>query len=463
MADKVHSSDSGTPTFLNSNNANKVQHVEFDTVNMVKGDRVRMFQRLPFFGSMISRIPIRILPVDSPIKTAATDGKIIYYNPLFMHLIGEEGRLFVVAHEIMHIINCTFARKGDRINKIWNIATDIINNDMLVSSGFDMPKNSVINEALSNLKNLFPDMNDETQEHYNRIFKSDSKLEHKPMGLYYPELMKEHNCKTAEDVYEFLISKEGESFMKKKNINPDENPTLDIHIDFDEMTPEQVQEVKDIIEQSIQTTSKSNIPLGIRRLIDGLHDHKIPWTSEIHAESLSFEIDDYRMVPPDQGMFYQGITIPSVNYSRKLNVAFGIDTSGSMGQQDVADALSEIVGISREFDEFTITVFCCDTVAYKSHVFTKNNIFELEEFEIEGGGGTLFYPVFERFIEVQNNGDEPYDWHIFFTDGYGEGWCEQYQYRVNNMLWLLNKFAKRYKGELLVSPWGKTIYYDKYE
>lgn len=78
---------------------------------------------------------------DSSIKTMCTDGKSILYNPSFVVKLGEAKTAFVLIHEILHNVNCHFARQedrdvivgsddGDEVS-LWNIACDYAINPMI--------------------------------------------------------------------------------------------------------------------------------------------------------------------------------------------------------------------------------------------------------------------------------------------------------------------------------------------
>ena len=73
-------------------------------------------------------------------KTACTDGKNIYVDPDFIAKLSEEDRLFVIAHELMHV---KFQHpQRIKINpditdlELWNQACDAVTNANLVEDGF---------------------------------------------------------------------------------------------------------------------------------------------------------------------------------------------------------------------------------------------------------------------------------------------------------------------------------------
>ena len=100
----------------------------------------RMLIKYPRFGSEIatSRIEFRD---DLKYHTAATDGKNVYVDPNYFASLSEDDRLFLIAHEILHIKFMHPLRLKDKNGNmkdmgIWNEACDAIINANLERDGF---------------------------------------------------------------------------------------------------------------------------------------------------------------------------------------------------------------------------------------------------------------------------------------------------------------------------------------
>lgn len=74
----------------------------------------RLLIKYPLFGSVVANT--NFLP-DQTIKTAATDGKTIYYNPNFMNPLTDAEQTFVFAHEVCHIAFNHIFRLEKKIKK----------------------------------------------------------------------------------------------------------------------------------------------------------------------------------------------------------------------------------------------------------------------------------------------------------------------------------------------------------
>ena len=99
-----------------------------------------MLSRYTRFGSEIARANIEYRD-NLKYHTAATDGTNIYFDPNYFASLSDDDRLFLVAHELMHIkFDHVFRLLGKDGQKrdldIWNEATDAIINANLERDGF---------------------------------------------------------------------------------------------------------------------------------------------------------------------------------------------------------------------------------------------------------------------------------------------------------------------------------------
>ena len=106
-----------------------------------------MMIRYPRFGGEIASANISYRD-DLKYHTAATDGKNIYFDPNYLESLSEEERLFLIAHELMHIKFAHAFRLEDKNGKkrdpdIWNEATDAIINANLERDGFTIKEGYV--------------------------------------------------------------------------------------------------------------------------------------------------------------------------------------------------------------------------------------------------------------------------------------------------------------------------------
>ena len=105
-----------------------------------------MIARYPNFAQQIASAKLTFNR--SITSTAATDGKDVYFNPDFFETLSDEDRLFIIAHELMHIkfehmFRMTDKKGEKRDMYLWNIATDAIINANLEKDGFKIKEGYV--------------------------------------------------------------------------------------------------------------------------------------------------------------------------------------------------------------------------------------------------------------------------------------------------------------------------------
>ena len=96
-----------------------------EDIQYIKG---QILSKFPLLGVTMMSLPI--VP-DDRIGTAATDGQQIFYSPKFFSTLSDEQKQFVFAHEVMHVAFNHILRSKGRDQRLWNIATDSVINQIL--------------------------------------------------------------------------------------------------------------------------------------------------------------------------------------------------------------------------------------------------------------------------------------------------------------------------------------------
>ena len=115
--------------------------------NLIYDTKRKMLVKYPRFGSEIATTNIEFKD-DLKYNTAAADGKNIYVDPKYFASLSEDDRLFLIAHETMHIKFMHMLRLKDKSGNmrdldVWNTATDAIINANLERDGFTIKEGYV--------------------------------------------------------------------------------------------------------------------------------------------------------------------------------------------------------------------------------------------------------------------------------------------------------------------------------
>lgn len=161
--------------------------------------------------------------------------------------------------------------------------------------------------------------------------------------------------------------------------------------------------------------ARGNLPGSAGKLLAALYSPAVDWQDVLRAFMADGfkDISDYTMLIPDMGTHHLGIYLPDLEYSGAPEIAFAIDTSGSIGQRELDVYASELNAIVEEFSPKRVHVLYCDTRVHDYDVFEKGEPVKLRKAD---GGGTCFGPVFDY---LENLGVVP-KLLVYCTDGWGD-------------------------------------------
>jgi predicted metal-dependent peptidase len=166
-----------------------------------------------------------------------------------------------------------------------------------------------------------------------------------------------------------------------------------------------------------QASDPGNIPAGVKRLIQQLTEPKLNWRELLAMQLESTIRSDYTFARPNRRGWHMDAVLPGMRNDDMIDIAIAMDMSGSIGDEQGRDFLSEVKGIMESFDQYRIHLFTFDTQCYNAQQFDSENLDEITEYELQGGGGTDFDAVFNYLKEEQI---EPKRL-VVFTDGYPWG------------------------------------------
>lgn len=290
---------------------------------------------------------------DESIPTAATDGKNLRYNPGFIVSLPDDELIGVIVHEVMHIANKHHCRRGQRHPGRWNIAIDLAINSLLRDAGIPLPSCGVYPG-----EGAFVDF---------------------PKGL------------SGEAYYPMIPEDMGGG-------EPGSDPggcggVVDPGDGSDAAMAESEADTSVAVAQAHSAAKlRGKSPAFIDRLVEAALEPIVDWR-RVLADFLTKQAkNDYRWTPPNRRHVHQGLYLPSIAGEELGEVVIAFDTSGSIGQDEMARFASEIQGI---LDAFS----CKVTILYHDCVVAGVQEWRSDEGSLKldpkGGGGTSHVCVFE--------------------------------------------------------------------
>jgi predicted metal-dependent peptidase len=201
--------------------------------------------------------------------------------------------------------------------------------------------------------------------------------------------------------------------------------------------------------QSAAAAGAGKTPAGIQRLIKDMTEPKINWRELVRQEIQSIVRNDYSFQRPNRKSWHSGAILPGMKEATTIDIAVGMDMSGSIGDEDAKIFLGEIKGILDQYEDFKVNIWCFDTEIYNHKEISQDNAYDLEDYEPQGGGGTMFEANWE-FMKEQGIVPKKF---IMFTDGYPCGSWGDEDYCDTIFIVRGNTDAE--------APFGQTVIYEK--
>lgn len=197
---------------------------------------------------------------------------------------------------------------------------------------------------------------------------------------------------------------------------------------------------------SIQDPSNQRglIPLFAERMLKEIRESKIDWRTILN-DFIQEEIVDYSFVPPDRRFDESSFFMSDFNDKDDAveDILFMIDTSGSMSDDMITAAYSEVKGAIDQFNgRLKGWLGFFDAAVVEPKPFEDEGEIEV----IRPEGGTDFNIIFEYVRDYM--GDKPPVNIIILTDGYAPFPEERFAAEIP-VLWLIN-------NEEVKPPWGKV-------
>lgn len=422
--------------------------------------RMRILYNHGFYGLLLMHM---IYAVSEEIETACTDGVRITFGIDFLDSLSDSELDFVMMHEILHVVLQHCFRGDVEDPEAYNIAADIVvNSNIMLENG--MKASSITLSKYGIAMHVAPDG-------------------------------KEGHEYTAEQVYAMLpknLNKKGNNNLNKKGNNKspgaavggakkenkkgnNKSPGSAVGRAKKEISKEQHQPVRvwddhsrwgkyeeddtlrdvwvkrfEDAAEAIKIRDPSNarglLPAFAERILKELKKTQTDWRTILN-DFIQEEVVDYSFAPPDRRFDDSPFFLPDFNgkEDRVEDILFMIDTSGSMSDDMIAAAYSEVKGAIDQFNgKLKGWLGFFDAAIIKPQPFSDENEFKI--IKPAGGGGTDFQIIFEYVFHHMS--DKLPASIIILSDGDAPFPLEKLAGGIP-VLWLLN-------NEEVNPPWGKV-------
>ncbi len=406
--------------------------------------RMRILINHGFYGLLLMHMRFAL---NETIGTAATDGMHIYFAPSFLDDLSDSELDFVLMHEIMHVVlkHCLRGEHFDKEN--FNIACDIVVNSNILKSNNNNPA-SITLKKYGESMHIAPDGKEgyeyTAEQVYAMLKKSNDpgdKLQGKSTSI-------ESGGTTMFPSNASGLKSDSMGSGNQISSNWDNHTKWDKHKSDKKLWDQWSKHLSDAV-KAIEIRDPSNarglIPLAAQRLLHELRHPQLDWRT-ILTDFVQEDIVDYSFSPPDRRFDDNPFYLPDFNEKdeKVADILFMIDTSGSVSDDMVTMAYSEIKGAIDQFNgrlEGWLGFF--DSAVVEPVPFVDED--EFMSIKPQGGGGTSFDIIFDYIRDFMM--DEPPASIIILTDGYAP-FPDEAAAQDIPVLWIIN-------NDDITPPWGR--------
>ena len=318
-----------------------------------------------FYAHMIGQCRIVLMRMEAPAAVSfQLDHYNLYINPELFDNYTLEERLFILFHEMMHILNGHVARCEDRNPREWNYATDCAINQL--GDKDHMPHGCIIPETFPS-KTRVPD-----------------KL-------------------SAEQYYEYLdptdLPEEGLGFGHDRWNDSVGDSELQADI------------TKNMIEKAANETAKSrgNLPSKLSHYLD-LHTRKreLDWKKVLRSQVSNKKANTRKTIMRKDRRNPDFDHLKGHIKDHIANPLIIADVSGSVSDNELTGAISESLHVCKAVGT-DLSLIQVDTEAYAPQKVTRN----MSKFNRKACGGTVLAPAIDKAKEHNLNPTS----FIVITDG----------------------------------------------
>lgn len=421
--------------------------------------RMRILCNNGFYGLLLMHMKFGL---DESCDTAYTDGLKIAFNPDFLKELSDGELDFVLMHEILHVALQHCLRGEEKDDEQFNVACDIVvNSNIYLSLGKDIKAITLrkygesihtvpggkegyeytAEQVYSMLPQLFRGNGNNNGSNGSGSSQKGGNSQNgngnNGQGLFGGNCGGKGNSQSGDNGNG---GKKGgfwddHSKWQKGNINPD----------LQDLWVKRFEDACQSITIRDPQNERGLLPLCAKRIFDELRNPQTDWRTVLN-EFVQEDVTDYSFTPPDRRFEDSPFFLPDFNQKEDKveDILFMIDTSGSMSDQMITAAYSEIKGAIDQFGgrlKGRLGFFDAEIIEPKPFENTE----EFKSIRAAGGGGTDFGIIFQYVNKYMT--EKPPVSIIILTDGYAP-FPDEREAKGIPVLWLIN-------NDEVNPPWGK--------
>ena len=358
----------------------------------------------PFFSTLLFKYPLKKADF---IPTACVDPKgQIYYNAEFVEKLSVYELQFLLCHEVLHIVYQHTLRRGERDPRLWNYACDMVINETLVSLNVGTPLDGCLRYHGAETMT--------SEQVYERIKDQEEFQSKGSEGNNWGSSDTQNG--TGDSLSDIVGNGDASSTPQENDPLAEARKKLGGALTESERRRVSAEAKINASEAaSMARMSGSNIGTAkgnfLRRLDEFIMAERFPWHKALAQFMNKFVNQDQSWKRPNRR--FQDVYLPTTDRQPAMgDLVIGIDTSGSIGDKELAFFGAHVNTIIEECKPEKIYLLWCDTEVDTVEEFTLEDL--PIEFTPKGGGGTDMRAI----THWVNDNTPDADVCVIFTDGY---------------------------------------------
>ena len=201
--------------------------------------------------------------------------------------------------------------------------------------------------------------------------------------------------------------------------------------------------------------TRGNMPAGMVRWAEETLRPRVNWREQLKrvvrgaiSEGFGQRLDYSLRRPNRRSEVYAPLVVPALQGEYRPRVAVVVDTSGSIGGRELAQAMAEVRAVLEQL-RTRITIIPCDAVPYEAVQVLTRCDWEAARGKLKGGGGTDM----PAGIEAAKRLKPPPDAILVLTDGYTPFPDKPPQPTEPTVLWGIWKLGDKSPPKPPCPPW----------
>jgi len=351
--------------------------------------------RSPLIGLLMKRT--WVYADESSKFIAYTDGLRIYINPRLFSMLRSEEKAGVLAHEVMHIV-LKHVTRAKRVRSLFphlsqlavNVVADAKVNHLIMTE-FKLPAGAITPHDLANILDMDVEEVEESSfeelcEHLAKkkptvVISSDRWLE---LDVF-PESSRVGGEEGAQRA-------RGDEDNRKSSSQRDlivlnEGDAEDASVSSEEEMENRA--VRKYVESLTVAKMAGKVPGWAERVMNEILKSKVPWQRLLRAfltKGIGKKVKRTWSRPSRKHPSFPGKELLKAD-----KVVVLVDTSGSIGEKELQQFISEVYYVAKEVAE--VVVIPWDATVYEEQVIRRPD--DVKKIKVRGGGGTVIKPALE--------------------------------------------------------------------